>query len=263
MSLDGLSAEIGGQTILRDVDLDIERGECVAVVGGSGTGKSTLLRCLMGLYRPARPSSGRLTFDGRTFDLTSRKRQKSRHEGFAFVPQNPQVGLDPLKRLSWQWSQALRCARFETPEADGRAGVLKALRLDGFGKRFPHQWSQGMQQRLLLAFALISKPKLLVLDEPTSALDPIVAARAISEVMTYARRHQVSVLIVTHDLALAAKFAQRTAVMTDGQVAEFGPTQRLLAAPRTKAGQLLVTHRQWPAPSTDGPVISAGQSHVG
>jgi len=115
-----------------------------------------------------------------------------------------------------------------------------------------------MQQRLLLAFALLSEPKLLVLDEPTSALDPIVAARAISEVMTYARRYKVAVLIVTHDLALPVKFANRTAVMGGGQLAEFGSTEQLLATPSSEAGRLLVANRHWSPPSPEGRVSPHG-----
>lgn len=268
LSVEGLSAAIGGQTILHDVGLDIDQGECVAVVGGSGAGKSTLLRCLLGLYRPARPVSGRLTFDGQSHDMTARRRINLRRGGFAFVPQNPQAGLDPLRPLGWQWSQAVRCAcgrvRVQNAKAgkDGQA-VLEALKLNGFGKRYPHHWSQGMQQRLLIAFALLSRPKVLVLDEPTSALDPIIAARAIQEVMAYADAHGISVLVVTHDLALAAKFARRTAVMANGRVSEFSPTGTLLANPQSETGRLLVANRFWQSESLPQGGARHGQMHTG
>lgn len=102
-----------------------------------------------------------------------------------------------------------------------------------------------MQQRLLLAMALMGNPRLLILDEPTSALDPLIAAQVLRAVMKHAETHGVVVLIVTHDLALATRYADRTAIMNAGRVVEFGETSRLLSAPQSDYGQLLVKHRNW------------------
>lgn len=102
-----------------------------------------------------------------------------------------------------------------------------------------------MQQRLLVAMALLGAPRLLILDEPTSALDPLIAAQVLRSIMTYTRNHNVALLIVTHDLSLAARHAARTAIMTAGRIVEFGETSTLLNAPKTPYGQLLIDYRNW------------------
>lgn len=240
-----LSASIGRQVVLSDISLDVQHGECVAIVGGSGAGKSCLLRCIMGLYRPARPDAGQMTFMGRHIDFAMDKKHRPRQQGFAFVPQNPQAGLDPLKRLSVQWRQALRCANRHDMSQEEQSALLVSLGLPGFGTCYPHEWSQGMQQRLLIAFALLARPELLILDEPTSALDPLIAAQTITRIMAHTSTRGIATLIVTHDLALATRFANRLAILNGGKIVEYGPTANVMATPRSDYGKLLVAHRFW------------------
>lgn len=244
LSLKNLSASIGRQAILQDVNLEVAPGECVAVVGGSGAGKSTLMRCVMGLHKPVQPISGRMEFMGRvqTFPQPLVRR---RMEGIGFVPQNPAFGFDALKRLSWQWRQLSRIVTGRPGMSEPQKSLLASLGLRDFGDLYPHEWSRGMQQRLLLAMALVKTPRLLVLDEPTSALDPLIAACVLEEVGDHAAAHGIAILIVTHDLALAAKHAQRIAIMQQGRVVEFGPTARLLSRPATDYARELVAHRSW------------------
>ncbi|MEJ8476560.1 dipeptide/oligopeptide/nickel ABC transporter ATP-binding protein [Roseibium algae] len=244
LDLNNLSVRIGRQVILNDVSLKIRSGECVAIVGGSGAGKSTLLRCLMGLTRPAVPFSGLLAFDGQEMDFSSLERQQ-KPKRIAYVPQNPDQGFDPLKRLRWQWQQAFRVITGRMNISQVQEPLLEELGLKPFGACFPYEWSRGMQQRLLLAMALMGKPRLLILDEPTSALDPLIAAQVLRAVKKYAEMHNVAVLIVTHDLSLAARYADRTTIMNTGRVVEFGETSHLLSAPQSDYGQLLVNHRDW------------------
>lgn len=244
LDLENLSVRIGRQVILNDVSLQIRRGECLAVVGGSGAGKSTLLRCLMGLTRPAVPFAGRLAFDGQERDFSALEKPR-KPKRIAYVPQNPDQGFDPLKRLMWQWRQALRVFAGRKNISRAQEPLLEELGLKPFGTCFPYEWSRGMQQRLLLAMALIGEPRLLILDEPTSALDPLIAAQVLRAVMKYAGMHDVAVLIVTHDLSLAARYADRTAIMNAGRVVEVGETAHLLSAPQSDYGQLLVNHRDW------------------
>ncbi|WP_305986823.1 dipeptide/oligopeptide/nickel ABC transporter ATP-binding protein [Roseibium sp. MMSF_3544] len=244
LKLENLSARIGRQVVLSNVSLSIKTGECVAVVGGSGAGKSTLLRCLMGLTRPASPFEGRLVFNGKEthFPLLQNARKPER---IAYVPQNPDQGFDPLKRLAWQWRQASRIITGASDFTDRQKQLLEQLGLKPFGRSFPHEWSRGMQQRLLVAMALIGEPRLLILDEPTSALDPLIAAQVLRAVKAYAELHDIAVLIVTHDLSLAARNAHSTAIMNSGRVVEFGETATLLSSPQSDYGRLLVKHRDW------------------
>lgn len=244
LRLENLSARIGRQVLLNDVSLRVSRGECLAVVGGSGAGKSTLLRCLMGLTRPAKPFEGRLCFNGQTIDFAGPGRIRRPH-GIGYVPQNPDHGFDPLKRLIWQWGQAARVVTGRAGISETQARLLEELGLKPFERHFPHEWSRGMQQRLLLAMALMGEPRLLVLDEPTSALDPLIAAQVLRAVMRHAEKLGVAVLIVTHDLSLAARYANRAVIMNAGRVVESGETATLLKDPQSDYGRLLVKHRDW------------------
>lgn len=242
LSLTALSAEIGGQGVLHDVSLSIPADTCLGIVGGSGAGKSTLLRAIMGLRRPARPVSGVLEFDGKRFDLAAGGR---RPRGIAYVPQSPVHGLDPLRRIRWQWNQLVRCKGRDNPD------LFAALGLPDPAQRFPHEWSHGMQQRLLLAMALIEEPRLLILDEPTSALDALIAAQVLTETVQLARAKGIAVLMVTHDLALAGTFCDDICILQDGRQIEHGPATQILNAPQHPYAQQLVANRGW------GPVAHA------
>ena len=244
LRIENLSARIGRQVLLSNVSLKVARGECLAVVGGSGAGKSTLLRCLMGLTRPARPFGGQLHFNGQHIDFSGSGKIK-RPRGIGYVPQNPDHGFDPLTRLKWQWGQASRVVTGRAGLSGAQGELLHELGLKPFERHFPHEWSRGMQQRLLLAMALMGEPQLLVLDEPTSALDPLIAAQVLRTVMRHAEKLGVAVLIVTHDLSLAARYADRAVIMNAGRVVESGDTASLLKDPQSDYGRLLVKHRDW------------------
>lgn len=245
LSLTGLTAHIGTECILNNIDLQIAQGESVALVGGSGAGKSTLLRCLMGFRHPVIPVSGQLRVADEYIDYAKAKAVFPQTRYFSYVPQNPKYGLDPLRKLAWQWKQALRCAQNSTRSAAETQAILSAFSLKDFAADYPHQWSLGMQQRLLLAFALLSKPQLLILDEPTSALDVLVGAQVITEVMTYAKANNISVLMVTHDLAMAANFSQQIVILEQGIVVEAGPSKTLIETPQSQYAQHLMAQRFW------------------
>lgn len=240
LKIQALSAEIGGQDVLHDISLDVERSEWLAVVGGSGAGKSTLLRAMMGLKRPARPTSGEMYFNGSRWTFTDRA--ASRPDRMSFVPQSPAHGFDPLRRLQWQLAQLARRIGGEQPD---RKALFDTLSLPDPGSRYPHEWSRGMQQRLLLAMALMGDPALLILDEPTSALDPIVAAQVLQEVHRLAKARGIAVIMVTHDLALAARYAQKIAIMEHGRIVEAGRGDTVLTRPDTSYARELVAHRHW------------------
>lgn len=240
LEVKALSASIGGQTILKDTDLTVAEGDWLGLVGGSGTGKSTLLRIIMGLRQPAVPVAGTIAFGGVRYDCAS---PFPRPDCIAFVPQSPAFGLDSLRRMRWQWQQLLRIKGRKMSE-DHRE-LFAALSLPSPDDRFPHQWSRGMQQRFLLAMALMESPRIVILDEPTSALDPVVAAEVLAEVQRLAANRGFTTIMVTHDLGMAARFARNLAIMADGRVVEQGPTDRMLTSADHDFTRELVAHRKW------------------
>ncbi len=240
LKIDALSAEIGGRGILHDVGVEVAPSDWLAIVGGSGAGKSTLLRLIMGLRRPAHPTAGEIRFDGMRW--TSTERVHTRPKGISFVPQSPAHGFDPLRRLRWQLGQLVRRIGGESQEHEA---LLQTLALPDPQRLYPHEWSRGMQQRLLLAMALMSDPKLLILDEPTSALDPLIAAQVLQQVQHNAAAKGIAVVMVTHDLALAATYATQIAIMDRGRIVEAGPSDVVLNTPRTDYARELVAHQYW------------------
>jgi len=216
----GLRAARGGRTILHPTDLDLARGARIGLVGASGSGKSTLGHALVDALRD----------DG---------------HAVAHVAQSPDEALDPLRTLTFHWRQAER-ALGAAPDAGRRARLFEALGIAGGAlSRRPWGWSRGMQQRFVIAMALIGAPALIVLDEPTSALDPVVAAGTMDLLDRHLEGTETAMLLITHDLALASMRADRLLVMSDGRVIEDAATHALLAAPQSGAARALVAHRSW------------------
>ncbi len=218
----GLSAVRAGSTILHPTDLRFLPGERVGLVGASGSGKSTLGHAL----------TDRLRAEG---------------VAVAHVPQSPDEALDPLRSLAFHWDQAAR-ALGRPPDQGAQQRLFLALGLQGADLRArPRGWSRGMQQRFVIAMALIGAPALLILDEPTSALDPLVAAATMDLLDRHLAAADTGLLLITHDLGLAARRVDRLMVMDDGRIVEDAPTLALLGAPATAPGQRLVEHRSWAA----------------
>ncbi|MET1412733.1 ATP-binding cassette domain-containing protein [Roseibium sp. HPY-6] len=220
LSVSGLSASRSGRTILHPTSLSIESGERIGLVGASGSGKSTLGNALVD-------------------DL------RRRGQSVAHVPQSPDEALDPLRSLKFHWAEAERALGL-APDTARQQLIFKALRIeDGDLRKRPWGWSRGMQQRFVIAMALMGAPDLLVLDEPTSALDPVVAARTMDLLDDHLSGGRTAMLLITHDLGLAARRVDRLIVMDDGKIAEDAPTQTLLNAPKTPTARSLSAHRNW------------------
>lgn len=204
--------------ILERISFTIAAGERVALVGRSGAGKTSLVRLLLGLDRPVRRLTGRITIDGHDLHrLSPRALRSLRQTTIAFVPQNPASALDPLKTLQAQWRQNLATI----PEEGLRRGADRFLEAFGITERlssYPCEWSRGMQQRLLIAMALARGPKLLIMDEPTSALDPIFAAEVMRAVRDYTHASGAALLLVTHHQGIAAALADRHIRLESGRI---------------------------------------------
>ncbi|MDN5820373.1 MAG: ABC transporter ATP-binding protein [Brachybacterium sp.] len=229
------------------VGFDLEAGETLAIVGESGSGKSTIASCLNRLLAEnGRITSGTLTFEGRDLvTLPERELVGLRGTGIGLVPQDPMSNLNPVHTIGAQILEALE-VHGKASGATGRRTVVDLLGQVGIPdaerryRQYPHEFSGGMRQRALIAMGLACEPRLLIADEPTSALDVTVQRRVLDMLEEHTRRLGAAVVLITHDLALAAERSDRVLVMHRGRIVESGPAAQILSAPQHEYTRRLV-----------------------
>lgn len=231
---------------VRGANLTVYPGQTVAIVGESGSGKSTTAAAVMGLLPgTGRVAGGRVVFDGQDLSKASEKDfQKIRGSGIGLVPQDPNTNLNPLWRVGFQIQETLKANNAEEGDAKKRAiALLAEAGMKDPDKRvnqYPHEFSGGMKQRALIAIGLACRPKLLIADEPTSALDVTVQRQILDHLDTLTSDLGTAVLLITHDLGLAAERASHLVVMYKGRVVESGPALEILQDPRHEYTKRLV-----------------------
>lgn len=233
-------SEAGSRDLVRDVSFDVGEGKIVCVVGESGSGKSLSVKAVMGLLadNSRLETAGSVIFDGRDLLAMAPQQQRGlRGRDIAMVFQEPLSSLDPVMRVGRQVAEAVQRAE----PTRGRQATSRVLELfgqvglpdvDRVARAYPHQLSGGMCQRVMIAMALASRPRLLIADEPTSALDVTVQAQLLDLLSRLRAETAMSILLVTHDLGVAATIADTVTVMYAGRTAEVGPTRQLLERPR-------------------------------
>jgi peptide/nickel transport system ATP-binding protein len=245
LSVAGLEVRFGADVAaVRHVDLAVRSGETVAIVGESGSGKSTTAAAILGLLPPGgRITAGRIEFGGVDLTAADRRRLRSiRGSGIGYVPQDPMTNLNPVWRVGFQIREALRANNLSA----GREQVVQLLADAGMpdprlrARLYPHQLSGGMCQRALIAIGLAGRPRLLIADEPTSALDVTVQRQVLDHLQHLTGELGTAVLLITHDLALAAERAEQLVVMHQGAVVETGAAQSILHDPQHPYTQRLV-----------------------
>jgi peptide/nickel transport system ATP-binding protein len=244
----GFKTQNGYVEAVRGVDLTLGQGETLAIVGESGSGKSTTATSIIDLLPgTGKVTSGEIWFDGKDLTKVSKAELADiRGREIGYVPQDPMSNLDPVLSIGWQVEETIRANRVATGRREVRARAIQVLKDAGLGdadkrlKQYPHQFSGGMRQRVLIGIGLSSRPKLLIADEPTSALDVTVQRRILDHLGTLTRDYGTSVLFITHDLGLAAERAEKLVVMYKGRVVEAGPSQEILANPQHPYTQRLV-----------------------
>jgi len=239
LSVTGLTVAYGDQTVVQGVDFALRRGQSLALIGESGSGKSTIARTVLRLLPPqARLLGGQVQFNGRdVLTLGERQFRPLRGREFGFVPQDPGSALNAVRTIG---SQAQESAAL-VPDLDPRARrnrILETFEQVGLADpervygSYPHQLSGGMLSRVLIGLAVLPRPALIVADEPTSGLDVTIQKRILDLFGDLQESLGIGLLFITHDLAIAAERADTLVVLKDGVVQERGAAAEVFAAPR-------------------------------
>ncbi|MBR2791996.1 MAG: ABC transporter ATP-binding protein [Erysipelotrichaceae bacterium] len=228
----------GRRHVLRDVSLELKKGEIMAVVGESGCGKSTLVNTIISLLPSnAMIESGRIIIDGKditnadSYELSSVRRNR-----LGVVFQDPFSALDPLYTIEKQFHETIRLTEklSKAESHDKAAAMLRACGIknaEEIMKKYPHELSGGLRQRVMIAMALINDPTLVIADEPTTALDVTIQKEILQLLRTLARERQLTVLFITHSLDIAFEIADRITVFYGGRIVEQGTRDDLFSFP--------------------------------
>ena len=263
LAVEDLTIRIGAKTVVDGVSLTVDRGETLALVGESGSGKSLTALGVLQLLPPGAAVSGRVMLDGVDMQAAAPgmlRRVRGRTAGMIF--QEPMTSLNPLHRIGRQVAEAMRLhggrptrakivALLESVGFPAAAGRLDAL---------PHQLSGGQRQRVMIAAALANDPPLLIADEPTTALDVTIQAQILDLLTEQKEKRGLALLLISHDLTIVRRHADRVCVMKDGRIVESGPVERIFAAPEHPYTRMLIDSAPHGAPDPlpeDAPEVIA------
>lgn len=229
----------GRDAVLQDVDLALHAGEITCVIGESGCGKSTLFHTVLQLPGRVRITGGSVAFAGKNLqNLSLRELQEIRGTGIGAVFQEPGASLDPIRKIHRQFYDVLHAHDRGIRKAEARSRAAVLLRSMEFADpdrildSCPVQLSGGMNQRVAIALAMVLEPKLLLADEPTSALDVTTQAQVLRELLILRERYGTAMLLITHNMGVVAKMADRVAVLQGGRIVEYGSRREVLGQPR-------------------------------
>lgn len=237
--------ERGAVRAVDGVSFDIRRGETLGLVGESGSGKSTLGRGLVGLLPPGAQTDGEVIFEGEDLQAKSAKEMRAfRGPRLGMIFQEPMTRLNPLMRISEHFEEALQVHAPDLDKTQIKRQALEVLRLMGIPptryRSYPHEFSGGMRQRLMIALALVLRPSFVVADEPTTALDVLVEAQILKILRDLRTDFDTSLLLITHNLGIIADACDRVAVMYAGRIVEIGEADEVFRNPQHPYTQALL-----------------------
>ena len=241
LSVEALELGIAGlpeNRIVRGVSFDIHPGEMLGLVGESGSGKTMLGRAIIGLQPGGIVGrGGTIRLRGRDIaQMSPRERRKMRGEDVAIVFQEPMTSLNPSMTIGRQLDEPLR-THTKLGTAERRARILEMMERVGIPSPadrlddYPHEFSGGMRQRIMLASAMLLKPALLIADEPTTALDALVQREVLELMVEMTRENGTALILISHDLPMVARYCERIMVMRQGKLVEQGETRQILSQP--------------------------------
>ncbi|SHH93485.1 ABC-type dipeptide/oligopeptide/nickel transport system, ATPase component [Desulfofustis glycolicus DSM 9705] len=228
-----------GTPVISELSLSVRKGEILSIVGESGSGKSTLINAVMGLLgSDGHVSKGKIFFKGKNLlSLSPEARRRTRGPEMGMVFQNHASSLCPIRTIGAQYYEAVRAHRKinRNEVEDMAAAIFEGMNLKDASRilaSYPFELSGGMSQRVGIAMAMLLEPDLLLTDEPTSALDVIVKAMVSNELKTLRNEKETSIVMVTHDIGLAAIFSDNIAVLNKGRLVEYGATSSIINDPQ-------------------------------
>ncbi|WP_454141767.1 ATP-binding cassette domain-containing protein [Microbacterium lacticum] len=241
-----LVVELDGSRVVDRVSFDVPDGARVGLIGESGSGKSLTALAILGLLPEGATASGSVRWDGRELiGLPDRELATLRGDEIGIVFQEPRTALNPVRTVGRQIGESIRIHEGASRREASRRAVAEAARVrlpdpEQIVKRYPHQLSGGQRQRVAIAMALACRPRLLIADEPTTALDVTIQAEILDLLNGLVARDGMSLVFITHDLAVLSQVATHAVVLDEGRVIEHGPLSRLLTAPASPITQGLL-----------------------
>lgn len=246
LQVQDLVVEIDGRRVVDGVSFDVPDGARVGLIGESGSGKSLTALAILGLLPDGATASGSVRWNGRELiGLPDRELATLRGDEIGIVFQEPRTALNPVRTVGRQIGESIRIHEGASRREASTRAVAEAARVrlpepEQIVRRYPHQLSGGQRQRVAIAMALACRPRLLIADEPTTALDVTIQAEILDLLNGLVERDGMSLVFITHDLAVLSQVATHAVVLEDGRVVEHGPLSHLLTAPASPVTQGLL-----------------------